>query len=280
MDKQKDNAITPPGSVLENVPINSIFAAFSELAGEHGSGEFSLRILKRTAKVVEALFLITNTFQKDEKIRDEIRSKGLLLLAEVLDFLKRRDETDRVALLSTLVLIATLLETAKVIGILNAHTVYIVESACVAIREQVISTGSMPKLPDIFKDEFNDRSLQQFASVSDQHILSNILKMSHTPGRAEILVQKDTKGQHTDKTLENRKFSQRQVAILDLVKEKQKVTVKDIQSVVRGYSQKTLQRELLSLVAEGVLKKEGERRWSTYALHVNGSVNGKLNSSF
>jgi hypothetical protein len=42
--------------------------------------------------------------------------------------------------------------------------------------------------------------------------------------------------------------------------------VKDVSAVVKDCSEKTLQRELLALVAQGVLKKEGERRWSSYVL--------------
>lgn len=58
----------------------------------------------------------------------------------------------------------------------------------------------------------------------------------------------------------------RRDAILNLLKKQKKVTVKDIASVVKNCSEKTMQRELISLVEEGVLRKEGERRWSTYFL--------------
>ena len=54
--------------------------------------------------------------------------------------------------------------------------------------------------------------------------------------------------------------------IKDRIKEKDKINVKDVTKVVRDCSEKTLQRELVSLVGKGVLVKEGERRWSTYSL--------------
>jgi DeoR/GlpR family transcriptional regulator of sugar metabolism len=66
----------------------------------------------------------------------------------------------------------------------------------------------------------------------------------------------------------------RRKVILDLVKDKHRVTVKDVQLVVTGVSSKTLQRELLGMVADGVLRKEGERRWSVYLLRTNGNGNG------
>jgi hypothetical protein len=42
--------------------------------------------------------------------------------------------------------------------------------------------------------------------------------------------------------------------------------MKDFVKVIPECSEKTIQRELLDLVGKGVLKKEGERRWSTYSL--------------
>ena len=36
--------------------------------------------------------------------------------------------------------------------------------------------------------------------------------------------------------------------------------------MLKDVSEKTVQRELFALVKEGVLKKEGEKRWSVYKL--------------
>ena len=58
----------------------------------------------------------------------------------------------------------------------------------------------------------------------------------------------------------------RRKIILALIKQKPELTVKDISKSIPAVSEKTIQRELLSMVAEGVLEKRGERRWSSYAL--------------
>jgi len=54
--------------------------------------------------------------------------------------------------------------------------------------------------------------------------------------------------------------------IIALVKKHRKLTIKGFTGVIKDCSEKTIQRELLSLVGDGILKKEGERRWSTYSL--------------
>ena len=60
--------------------------------------------------------------------------------------------------------------------------------------------------------------------------------------------------------------NERRSAIFALLKKKREITVRDCAAAVSSCSEKTLQRELLALVEEGTLKKEGERRWSRYSL--------------
>jgi len=62
------------------------------------------------------------------------------------------------------------------------------------------------------------------------------------------------------------KKSQRQDVILGALKDRPNLTIKDFSKVIKGVSEKTIQRELLDLVDRGLVKKEGERRWSRYSL--------------
>lgn len=61
-------------------------------------------------------------------------------------------------------------------------------------------------------------------------------------------------------------LTDRQQIIIKELRNKGQLTVKDLADKIKGCSEKTIQRELLSLVGSGVLKKEGERRWSRYSL--------------
>lgn len=61
------------------------------------------------------------------------------------------------------------------------------------------------------------------------------------------------------------KDSRREI-ILKLATKNKEINIKDVSAVVTDCSEKTLQRELLSLVADGILRKEGEKRWSKYYL--------------
>ena len=60
--------------------------------------------------------------------------------------------------------------------------------------------------------------------------------------------------------------------IIKLIEEKQKeVGIKDIVLALRSFGEdmgeKTIQRELVSMIKDGVLKKTGAKRWSRYFLN-------------
>ena len=67
-------------------------------------------------------------------------------------------------------------------------------------------------------------------------------------------ILKDTKGHNSGRGL----------VILELVRKGGGISIKNIAKAVRDCSEKTIQRELLALIAKGLIKKEGERRWSIY----------------
>lgn len=62
------------------------------------------------------------------------------------------------------------------------------------------------------------------------------------------------------------KHSNRQNTIIEVIRKGGALGIRDIAAHIPGCGEKTVQRELAALVNSGVLKKQGEKRWSTYAL--------------
>ncbi len=58
----------------------------------------------------------------------------------------------------------------------------------------------------------------------------------------------------------------RRSRILGILKDKGDATIKDISTLITDCSEKTIQRELLGLIKDGIITREGERRWSKYKL--------------
>ncbi|OYV28174.1 MAG: hypothetical protein B7W98_00085 [Parcubacteria group bacterium 20-58-5] len=71
---------------------------------------------------------------------------------------------------------------------------------------------------------------------------------------------KDTNG------VSDTNIKDRREAVLSVIRDKGRASIKDISTLIRDVSEKTIQRELLALISAGMVLKQGERRWSTYSL--------------
>lgn len=70
----------------------------------------------------------------------------------------------------------------------------------------------------------------------------------------------------TDAYLVYSQLTDRADRIKTVLEAKPQATIKDIAKVITDVSEKTIQRELNSLIAKGQVIREGERRWSKYSV--------------
>ena len=69
------------------------------------------------------------------------------------------------------------------------------------------------------------------------------------------------------KEIKDKQKGQRRGEILKIIKLKPNLTIKDISSVIKDCSEKTIQRELINMLSDRIIKKTGERRWSRYSVN-------------
>ena len=69
----------------------------------------------------------------------------------------------------------------------------------------------------------------------------------------------------TDAYLVYSQLTDRAERIKTVLEAKPQATIKDIAEVITDVSEKTIQRELNSLIEKGQVVREGERRWSRYS---------------
>jgi len=65
----------------------------------------------------------------------------------------------------------------------------------------------------------------------------------------------------------SRDINERQQRILQYIKQVPQAKISDFYSIFQDISSKTIQRDLQDLVSKDILKKEGEKRWTTYSLN-------------
>ena len=82
---------------------------------------------------------------------------------------------------------------------------------------------------------------------------------------SDTVVVKDNKGQTKGQKDKQAGINKRTSLILEFVRKHKNVSIKDIARVIKGFSEKTIQRELALLIQQGLVLKRGDRRWSVYS---------------
>lgn len=116
-----------------------------------------------------------------------------------------------------------------------------------------------------------------FVSIEDFEVPESLYMREQSPlpssafaalPETPLAIKDSNKGQETkrDRRPQTQEMTpgDRAFAVLDVVRKNNGVSIKDIASVVRNCSAKTIQRELGSLIEKGLVRREGERRWSLY----------------
>lgn len=134
---------------------------------------------------------------------------------------------------------------------------------------------SSPISPAVLKEGQNDPYLR---SLTDFEILkrNQSAYKGHDNVRDNVLYKKRETSEHKPRTNLDKGHKifkpldesreERKRAIFSVLKEKKSAMIKDFSSVITDCSEKTIQRLLIDLVRENVLKREGDRRWSRYSL--------------
>lgn len=103
-------------------------------------------------------------------------------------------------------------------------------------------------------------------AIAEEPLFTPLPSLAALPSLKDI---KDiNKGHNVPKalteTVQAVKGHQRTGLILDFVQKNKGVSIKEIAMVIRDCSEKTIQRELNTMIERGLVKRQGERRWSTY----------------
>lgn len=278
MDDKKDkNLHSEPSGGDENNQKSVVNTGFFKYLGTSDSN-FIFQY-KKTEKILAALYLVTNFLSAQEPLRWQLREIGLNLLSNVMslkDALPSQKDELCNAIKSSVFEMISLLEIAHFAGFISSMNFEILKKEFIFLLDSVSNTKQSLEsfvLPNnFFTDDLPEQSIgsqsaQNFfgtKTIKDKNI-------SATNGAKNAQNSIPTKRQNPKKLDGERgrveiKKTSRQEVIISLLKKKKEIMVKDVSAVVSDCSEKTLQRELLYMVSQGILKKEGERRWSKYSL--------------
>ncbi|MDP3661417.1 MAG: hypothetical protein Q8R17_00995 [bacterium] len=255
-------------------------------------GKYLIFIVKKVENFVRAIYLITNFLSDNEPLKWKLRTSATDLIERVMSFMrddrnKTNEPMHRAHFLGCLSVLVSLLSVGEQGGAISeANTAILkreIQSFFPIFIEKIfeVRCGDID-LPIAKKQSFEFRrkptrgrprgvhkmSVRKYKSdlISPiQNIMPahNVLYKNKGHAVGSIFSKKDTAQTVSNIRMERR--ITRQKAIIEALKDKKKLTVKEILSFIDDCGEKTIQRELYELVDRGVLKKLGEKRWSAYA---------------
>ncbi|PIP86405.1 hypothetical protein COV42_02245 [Candidatus Campbellbacteria bacterium CG11_big_fil_rev_8_21_14_0_20_44_21] len=250
-----------------------------------GNNENLSFIHKKSEKISCAIYLVTNHLDDKEPLKRTIRSESLGLIKDTIsltgNFSENLWSSEKLGRrITAIISFLDLLFGAGLISKAN-HLILRTEIGNLAsfleVEANIINYEGR-KLESVFFDVpgrsaeeigriMETLSLSQEEKISGKEVLSDNLKdisKGHKDkGQMSFINKKDISVQ---KERIFRRGSARKQKIISFIKLKKEVSIKDITSVIKDFSEKTLQRDLISLVKAGVLKKRGKKRWSLYYL--------------
>ncbi|KKU80821.1 MAG: hypothetical protein UY07_C0032G0005 [Parcubacteria group bacterium GW2011_GWA1_47_8] len=269
-----------------------------------GIESFGLSIAKKCERIATALYLVTNFLSDTEPLKARLRLLGLELVrdASSVRYGTMLEAQAFGTLHATIAETLSLLELAFIAGLVSEMNFSILRREYLAVRDssEVKKASRESRTDSILGDNFfgsseprSDLGYSRGQTLVSSTIAAQPFPKGHSIGQTSITMSdRNTKGrtpsphrslrggttkqsstQHPA-PIQNSKFDisystqieSRRTKILKLIKDNREVTIKDISSHFSELSEKTIQRELVALVEGGVLKKEGERRWSRYTL--------------
>ena len=212
-------------------------------------------IYKKTERLAKAIHLIAPAFKDSPALRDKIDIIAVgLVNAAVLPPLTAREALSR-----ELLSLSSVLSIARIGGLLSPMNADLIARESHALLQEV-ATYEEPRL--VFEDAPTLAELSKSSQVQSRPL--RIEGVVSVRGETRAIARPGApKGQSI---LDNSGRVSRRDAILEVLKGKGPSYIKDISTVIRDVSEKTIQRELQAMVQEGRVTKEGERRWTTYTL--------------
>lgn len=229
-------------------------------------------VFKKIEKLASAIYLVTNTWNDNEPLKWSLREKSLCLLDELLHRFGEYPHSHKTVLTllsSQLAEITSEIKLAEIAGLVSEMNGNILKSEYANLQTFLMNNnlGAVSLTKDFF--EAGEQPSFNIKILSED--LSTPSKSPNSIGHKGQI--KDKVMSFRPKPLSNspatRKIQSngaRREMILKVVKNKGEISVKDVVLVIKGVSEKTLQRELIAMSDEGFLKKTGERRWSRYSL--------------
>lgn len=243
---ERNTKSVPSDFVLEKSIFNNIFEKDIK----------RVFMYKKAERLAKAIHLIAPAFTESPSLRDRVDTIAVGLVdAAILP-----PSAARNALARELLTLSSVLAIARTSGLLSAMNADLITRE-VHFLLQEVAAYEQPRL--LLEDT---PTLSEIAKSSTRNGANKEIALTKHSQPARPTAEEASKGHLKDNVAApGGHVKDRRESILAVIKDKQSASIKDISHMIRGVSEKTVQRELAALIEQGILTKKGERRWSTYS---------------
>jgi hypothetical protein len=254
----------------------------------------------KTSKLISALYMVTDIMEKDEPLRNKLRTLGANIISDTYLLATPNPTKVRQLNLGTsnnmehkIAEILSFLEISSAINLISEMNYNILKKEFLALDKSIqeyvqqSSTNHPTTLADFFLEE--SKGHQQIFTTHKGHPVENkghaMARIGVQKGSTLLKALSDktshisygavSSGAYNDNDFYTLKKERRE-EIISIVKNNSGVgelgirgiTITDIKKKATGpvasCGEKTIQRELISMVKDNLLNKTGEKRWSRY----------------
>lgn len=261
MSHKPNNQVERAITILDKSPVVAVFSRHKDL----------LFHFRKTERIVAALYIITSTLSDREPIKYEMRALATELIREVLSLrILSQDEKKTREVTTLIARLVSLFDLADISDLLPSAHLSPLKKELILLLESIERRGSgglvslqSSMIPESFFDSPSLFNTSKGHPVSSKNVLYDSKERQKESVLDGDLNPSSPKGRLSRATAIR---DGRKSRILALLREKGSIVIKDISSVIRDCSKKSLQRLLSDLVQVGVLQVEGEKRWTRYTL--------------
>ena len=216
-------------------------------------------IYKKAERLAKAIHLVGPAFYASPALRDRLDQVAVGLVDAATD----SPMAARTKLSRELLALSSVLSIARTGGLLSSMNAELIAREAQSLLQEVASYEE----PRLFLD--TSPTLAELARDVTHALKNSPMQPRNADSQNQYQPQTEqkknsSKGHSIGQVLD--KKSDRQEAVLSVLKSRDFAYIKDISTVIRDVSEKTIQRELQQLVDKGLVSKEGERRWTTYRI--------------
>ena len=244
-------------------------------------------LAKRAERTATAIHMVSNFIAKDNSLRSDIRRHSLRIIKNLYKCITCDAYDQQFFLEEALVnieYVITTMSIARATGAVSEMNTNILHDALQALGGQIygqlqIALRYEQKFSNTIAPTIDKDALLEFlqesagsAALDDgfQQTLQEALinKTTFKTTQNDIETKRQNK-RHSNLKPTTGTAHDRRKKIQEIISAKGDTTIKDIATRITNCSEKTLQRDLVQLIKDNVIEKEGNKRWSVYRIKDN-----------